>query len=166
MLSVWPTAAAPQSAIKDHTPRLTRESFSQPHATRPKTRWWLPLAPLQREELERELQHIADAGFGGVEILGTALTPSMPLEQYGFATPAWNQAMRDILLAAKARNLTVDFTIGGCTQPLRRRSNRMTWQRCRSSSTEAANPKESSMALCLSRSFRRRKVCRSVGWSE
>jgi alpha-L-rhamnosidase len=113
ILSAWPSAAAAQSAaIKDNTPRLTQESFSQPDATRPKTRWWLPLGPLQHVELERELQEIAEAGYSGVEILGTALTPSMPLEQHGFATAAWNQAMRDILVAAKARNLTVDFTIG------------------------------------------------------
>ena len=93
-------------------PRLSLQNFSSPTTTRPKIRWWLPLAPLRRDQLDRELQEIAAAGFSGVEILGTPLTPPAPPREFGFGTPAWNEAMRDVLHAAKARGLSVDFTIG------------------------------------------------------
>jgi hypothetical protein len=112
LLASLVTITIPFAHSQEVAPRLTQENFSNPGVSRPKMRWWLPLAPLRRDELERELQDIADAGFSGVEILGTAVTPPASLEQYGFGTPAWNQAMRDVLSAAKARKLTVDFTIG------------------------------------------------------
>jgi hypothetical protein len=112
VLSLCALALDAEAQSSTTAPPFSAENFAQPLATRPKIRWWLPLAPLRRDEIERELQDIAAAGFGGVEILGTPLTPAAAPQTYGFATPAWNDAMREILLGAKALGLTVDFTIG------------------------------------------------------
>lgn len=77
----------------------------------PRIRWWLPLAATDPAELVRELDAIAGAGFGGVEVAAMA-TAGVDPSVYGWGSDAWADRMTTVLEAAKARNLTVDLTIG------------------------------------------------------
>src|SRR4051812_17480524 len=64
--------AAPRpTAAADQAPSVTPASFASPPATvRPKYRWWLPGAYVDDAELRAEVQQIAQAGAGGIEVAG------------------------------------------------------------------------------------------------
>ena len=70
--------------------------------------------PVKHDELIREVNEIADAGFGGVEIadvydsVAAVMDPSI----YGWGTKAWTDAVEVVLETAKARGLVVDISIG------------------------------------------------------
>lgn len=78
--------------------------FADPGADeRPKIRWWFPgLSSVSREQIEREIEAIADAGIGGVEIS----SPELAL------TAHQNDLLTTILDAARESGITVDLTIG------------------------------------------------------
>ncbi|MGW3730946.1 glycosyl hydrolase, partial [Streptomyces sp. NPDC000851] len=117
----WGTAAdaapsaghAPSPGVRGAVPR----AFAAPgSAVRPKFRWWWPDALVDTDEIAREIDQIAAAGFGGVEI--AAVTHSMrggetidPV-RYGWGTPAWVRAVEAALRQAKKRDITVDLTLG------------------------------------------------------
>jgi hypothetical protein len=88
--------------------------FAQPGAeVQPMFRWWWPGARVDRDEIVREVDQIADAGFGGAEIADvwdSAVT--IDPVRYGYGTEGWNRAVETALAAAKARGLQVDLTIG------------------------------------------------------
>ncbi|GAA2073735.1 glycosyl hydrolase [Actinomadura alba] len=85
-------------------------------AVRPRFRWWWPDGRVDPGEIRREIDQIADAGFGGAEIVAvhhsiedkTVLDP----KRYGWGTPAWNAGVEAALDQAHRRGITVDLTIG------------------------------------------------------
>ncbi|WP_433519572.1 glycosyl hydrolase [Nonomuraea sp. CA-143628] len=82
---------------------LDRDLFRSPTASdRPGMRWWWQ-AGTDPAELERELQAIADAGFGEVEI---AFSPQL------WATPDQRAALRRVLDLASLRGIGVAVTLG------------------------------------------------------
>jgi len=88
--------------------------FEKPGAeARPMFRWWWPGGLVDPAEITREVDQIADADFGGVEIADVwdSVVTIDPV-QYGFGTPAWNAGVEAALRAAKRRGLRVDLTIG------------------------------------------------------
>ncbi|MFF9455700.1 glycosyl hydrolase [Streptomyces flaveolus] len=90
-------------------------SFSSPAApVRPKFRWWWPDALVDADEIRREIDRIADAGFGGVEIAAVTHSVSQPIDpsRYGWGTPAWADAVETALGQAKKRGILVDLTLG------------------------------------------------------
>ena len=105
--------AAPRNATL-----LTIESFRNPPASvRPLYRWWLPLAAVEADELRRELDQMAEAGAGGVEVAampvpGDIGRDSAFLQEYGFGTPRWTATLETIFEKARERNLRVDMMVG------------------------------------------------------
>ncbi|MFI8949722.1 glycosyl hydrolase [Streptomyces sp. NPDC053750] len=90
-------------------------SFASPAASvRPKFRWWWPDALVDPDEIRREIDQIADAGFGGVEIAAVTHSVSEPIDpaRHGWGTPAWVGAVEAALGQAKKRDVVVDLTIG------------------------------------------------------
>ncbi|MGO4421793.1 family 78 glycoside hydrolase catalytic domain, partial [Streptomyces sp. MCAF7] len=90
-------------------------AFALPsRAVRPKFRWWWPDGLVDPAELAREVDQIADAGFGGVEIAAVTHSLSEPIdaERYGWGTAAWVAGLESALRQADRRGLTVDVTIG------------------------------------------------------
>ncbi len=65
-------------------------------------------------EIRREIDVIADAGFGGVEIADVHHSVEEALDPAGtgWGTPAWVDALRAALEAGNRRGVTVDVTIG------------------------------------------------------
>ncbi|MEV5831299.1 glycosyl hydrolase [Spirillospora sp. NPDC052242] len=91
--------------------------FARPAAAvRPRFRWWWPDAHVDPAEIRREIDQIADAGFGGAEIVAlhhsiddkSLLDP----KKYGWGTEAWNEAVEAALDQARRRGVTVDLTMG------------------------------------------------------
>src|SRR5262245_49663559 len=64
------TPAVASTPSKDSiAPALTPGTFAQPPSTvRPKYRWWMPLAATDDDQLKLEINQLADAGAGGVEV--------------------------------------------------------------------------------------------------
>jgi hypothetical protein len=70
-------------------------------------------------EIRREIDQIADAGFGGVEIADVHHSVSEPLdpEGHGWGSAAWNAAVEAALDQGNARGLRVDVTVGPAWPP-------------------------------------------------
>jgi hypothetical protein len=91
------------------------DQFLRPgRAVQPKFRWWWPHGLVDPGEIAREIDQIADAGFGGVEIADVHHSITQPLDPagHGWGTPAWIDAVRTALACAEQKGLTVDVTIG------------------------------------------------------
>ena len=80
----------------------------------PRFRWWWPGADVQEKELRREVNEIADAGFGGVEIADVfdSITTYIDPKRFGWATAQWNKSIAIVMNEAEKRGLTVDITVG------------------------------------------------------
>ena len=93
------------------------EWFAKPGAAvRPKFRYWWPDGLVDPAEIAREIDQVADAGFGGVEISAnhhsindaTILQP----KEYGWGTGPWNAGVESALEQAARRGISVDITVG------------------------------------------------------
>ncbi|MFS8204030.1 glycosyl hydrolase [Streptomyces sp. CWNU-52B] len=91
--------------------------FAEPgRAVRPKFRWWWPDGLVQPDEIRREIDQIADAGFGGAEIAAVhhsvSDTSALDTARHGWGTAAWVAGVEAALSQAARRGLTVDLTVG------------------------------------------------------
>ncbi|MEQ4719499.1 glycosyl hydrolase [Nonomuraea sp. B19D2] len=91
--------------------------FAHPRrAVRPMVRWWWPDAHVDPAEIRREVDQLADAGFGGAEIAAVhhSIRDKSVLDPagHGWGTPAWNAAVEAALDQAARRGLRIDLTIG------------------------------------------------------
>ncbi|MGY1743037.1 MULTISPECIES: glycosyl hydrolase [unclassified Blastococcus] len=99
-------------------PPLTPESFAQPPTVvRPMYRWWLPLAFVDHAVLREQLQQLADAGAGGVEVApfvvaGAGHQTNAFLAEYGWGTPRWARTLEVVTAAAAELGLAVDLNLG------------------------------------------------------
>ena len=86
---------------------------------RPRLRYWWPAGYVAHdlEELDKELESIAEAGFGGVEISDVydAITPEdckvLQPEEYGFTSANWKKSVKYALASAEKHGLDVDLTV-------------------------------------------------------
>ncbi|CAG8951852.1 hypothetical protein HYFRA_00005656 [Hymenoscyphus fraxineus] len=82
---------------------------------RPMFRWWWPHGLVSATEISAEIDEIADAGFGGVEIedVHHSIKDDVldPLG-HGWATTPWTDAVIRALEQAKKRNLRTDIAVG------------------------------------------------------
>ncbi|MFC5828196.1 glycosyl hydrolase [Nonomuraea insulae] len=91
--------------------------FARPRPeVRPMVRWWWPDAHVDPAEIRREVDQLADAGFGGAEIAAVhhSIRDKSVLDPagHGWGTPAWNTAVEAALDQAAERGITIDLTIG------------------------------------------------------
>ncbi|MEU4659871.1 glycosyl hydrolase [Streptomyces sp. NPDC023723] len=87
-----------------------------PRSVRPKFRWWWPDGLVDTDEIAREIDQIADAGFGGVEISAVhhSVTDKSVLDtaHHGWGSRPWRDGVEAALRRAVRRGLTVDITLG------------------------------------------------------
>ncbi|MGJ7908047.1 glycosyl hydrolase [Actinopolyspora sp. H202] len=91
------------------------EAFAGPPRTvQGRFRWWWPHGLVDPTEIAREIDQIADAGFGGVEIADVHHSVEEPLDpaEHGWGTRPWVAAVEAALGRAAERDVTVDITIG------------------------------------------------------
>jgi hypothetical protein len=80
-------------------------------------RWWWPNGAVDPAEIAREVDHVADAGFGALEIADVthslaARGITLDLVKQGWGTPAWVAGVRAALRRAVARGVRIDITVG------------------------------------------------------
>ncbi|MEU9448859.1 glycosyl hydrolase [Streptomyces sp. NPDC048277] len=85
-------------------------------AVRPRFRWWWPDGLVDPVEVAREIDQMADAGFGGAEIAAVhhSVTDTSVLDtaHHGWGSTAWRDGVAAALRQAARRGLTVDLTLG------------------------------------------------------
>lgn len=91
--------------------------FARPGvAVRPKVRWWWPDGLVDPEEIRREVDQLADAGFGGAEIAAVhhSISDKSLLDPagHGWGSPPWVAGVEAALDQAGRRGIGIDLTIG------------------------------------------------------
>ena len=86
-----------------------------PEATqtaRPWTRWWWPASAVERQELSREIEALAAAGLGGVEITPIYGARGYEDRTLEFLSPRWVEMLEHTAAEAKRRGMGVDMATG------------------------------------------------------
>ena len=119
LTTLGPTASA---AASSGTARSTAAAslaswFARPaKSARPRFRWWWPDGLVDPVEIAREVDQMADAGFGGAEIAAVhhSITDTSVLDtaRHGWGSPAWRAGVTAALRQAARRGLTIDLTLG------------------------------------------------------
>ncbi|ALV31573.1 glycosyl hydrolase [Streptomyces sp. CdTB01] len=112
--TVAPAAAALPAGAEQ---RPDADWFARPaRSVRPRFRWWWPDGLVDPDEIAREIDQIADAGFGGVEIAGVHHSIKdksvLDTEHHGWGSRPWLDGVEAALRRAARRGLTVDLTLG------------------------------------------------------
>ena len=110
--------AAPAIAQNAGAPSLGADIFQNPPTSvRPTYRWWLPLAAVEEDELRREIDQMAEAGAGGIEVAAMPVPGDIGkdlafLREYGFGTSRWSKMFETIFAHATGKGLRVDVMVG------------------------------------------------------
>ncbi|MFI8231340.1 glycosyl hydrolase [Streptomyces sp. NPDC085900] len=112
--TVSPAAAAPAAGAEQGP---AADWFARPaRSVRPRFRWWWPDGLVDPDEIAREIDQIADAGFGGVEIAGVHHSIKdksvLDTDHHGWGSGPWLDGVEAALRRAARRGLTVDLTLG------------------------------------------------------
>lgn len=96
---------------------LEQRFEAPPKEARPRLRWWWPGAAVADDELRREIDLMDANGFGGAEIQSfspnfVTLTPQERAVVNDYAEPGFFASLNVAQEAAKARGLTLDYTLG------------------------------------------------------
>ncbi len=111
------SAAASSGATRSNAAAPTASWFARPaKSVRPRFRWWWPDGLVDPVEIAREVDQMADAGFGGAEIAAVhhSITDTSVLDtaRHGWGSPAWRAGVTAALRQAARRGLTIDLTLG------------------------------------------------------
>ncbi|MFH9553060.1 glycosyl hydrolase [Streptomyces sp. NPDC017435] len=120
-------AAATATALATGTPAAAASAavggsgaadwFAAPSRTvRPRFRWWWPDGLVNTDEIAREIDQIADAGFGGAEIAAVHHSVKdksvLDAAHHGWGSRPWRDGVEAALRRAARRGLTIDLTLG------------------------------------------------------
>ncbi|MFJ9720686.1 glycosyl hydrolase [Streptomyces sp. NPDC101213] len=87
-----------------------------PRSVRPRFRWWWPDGLVDPDEIAREVDQIADAGFGGMEIAAVhhSVKDKSVLDtvRHGWGGGAWRDGVEAALGRAARRGVAIDLTLG------------------------------------------------------
>jgi len=85
-----------------------------PVPTRPRFRYWWPGSYIEPEIVAKEMNAMADAGFGGVEITDVRDGTSVEMDPkvYGWGNKRWVAGVEAAMETALERGMAVDITIG------------------------------------------------------
>jgi hypothetical protein len=118
LAALGPAASAASSGTARSTAAAPTASwFAQPATSvRPRFRWWWPDGLVDPVEIAREIDQMADAGFGGAEIAAVhhSITDTSVLDtaHHGWGSAAWREGVTAALRQAARRGLTIDLTLG------------------------------------------------------
>lgn len=99
-----------QAADNSFTGEFADEFANPSGAVRPKTRWWVPGSHMTKDEIEQEIKSMAQAGFGGAEVVPVA-TGGEGGDSIDWGTDEWNEMIKHMLQAAGKYDFTIDFTM-------------------------------------------------------
>ncbi|MCI8497669.1 MAG: hypothetical protein HFE85_05410, partial [Clostridiales bacterium] len=107
MLLIMTSMSVPAFAQGEATAEKSfSEQFEHPEGlAKPYIRWWVLPGMMNEEETKAEVRKMAEAGFGGIELVAiVSLAP--------FGSAGWNNAMKWALEEAIECGIQLDFTIG------------------------------------------------------
>lgn len=121
-----PASSAPSAAVSAAADALWLKTYAfdaaafnaPPMAYAPFTRWWWPGNDVTKPELLREVNLLADNGFGGVEIQAfvRGMNQSPKADELAriqsWDSPSYYENIRAVLTQARQRGLTVDMSDG------------------------------------------------------
>lgn len=88
------------------------EEFRKPAGcSRPRMRWWLPSAMLSMDGIEKDIRSMAEAGFGGAEVVPMPRFDTSGAFTIEWGTPGWKAFARHILRTAAKYDFTIDFSM-------------------------------------------------------
>lgn len=88
------------------------EEFKNPaNQNKPLTRWWIPGSQMNKDEIEKEIKSMADAGFGGAEIVPVSVEGGDGDGQIDWGSDQWKEITKYILETAGKYDFTIDFTL-------------------------------------------------------
>lgn len=109
-------ALAAEAARHGDTSTATCWSAAPGRPVQPKFRWWWPDGLVEPDEIRREIDQIADAGFGGAEIAAVhhSVTDTSVLDtsHHGWGSAPWVTGVEAALRQAARRGLSIDLTVG------------------------------------------------------
>ena len=109
-MSVLTAGTAPATAQESSETNFAA-SFQDPSSSeRPRTRWWVPGSHMTVDEIRSEIASMANAGFGGAEIVPVATTGEHG-DSIDWGTEQWNFLIKNILEIAGEYDFTIDFTM-------------------------------------------------------
>lgn len=94
------------------------ERFRSPGtATAAGFRWWWPHGAVDPVEIAREVDQVADAGFGSLEVADVthslrARGIEIDLDRYGWGTDSWRNGVKAALRQGAERDVRIDITVG------------------------------------------------------
>ncbi|MBD5780414.1 alpha-L-rhamnosidase [Pelagicoccus sp. NFK12] len=101
---------------KAATASVFAKAFANPpRPYQPKFRWWWPHGLVDPQQIRREINAMADAGFGGAEIADvhhSARGVDLHADTHGWGTAPWRDAVQAALEQAKERGMSIDHSIG------------------------------------------------------
>ena len=89
--------------------------FARPPASvAPRFRWWWPNGQVDPAEIAREVDAVADAGCGGLEVSDVHHSGLLDLDvqHYGWASEQWLAGLDAALSRAVKRGISIDLTVG------------------------------------------------------
>ena len=92
--------------------KLSSEFSNVPQEAKPRTRYWVPQAAVEEEDLRKDIRTIGEMGYGGIEVVGLSFSSDIIGEENMWGTDNWNRMMRVILEEAQKCGMYVDFTNG------------------------------------------------------
>ena len=103
-----PTAPAPTLA------NFLKAFPNPPRSFQPKFRWWWPHGLVDPKQIRREIDAMADAGFGGAEIADVhhSIRSGLSHDTHGWGSKPWQYAVETALDQARRRGMTIDHSIG------------------------------------------------------
>lgn len=75
------------------------------------TRWWVPGAKMEKEEIKKEILSMVNAGLGGAEIVPVSLAGGDGEGEIDWGSDEWKETTKYILETAAQYNFTIDFTM-------------------------------------------------------
>lgn len=91
---------------------LAQEFASPSSDNRPLTRWWVPGSSMTKEEVKHEIEAMAQAGFGGAEVVPVSVAGGDDSEgTIDWGSDAWKEITKYMLEVAADNDFTIDFTM-------------------------------------------------------
>lgn len=112
-----PVPAPPDPGRGGSSVRLLREFQKTRNETAAGFRWWWPHGAVDPREVAREVDQVADAGFGTLEIADVthslrARDIEIDLDRHGWGTQGWKDGVKAALRQGARRDVRIDITVG------------------------------------------------------
>jgi len=110
-VAVSPLIILVATAQTSSAPALASEFANPPQSARPQVRFWTPAAAVSNAGLRGDVDALAKAGFGGVEVVGFN-APAAAGPEFAWGGDAWNRLLNTAATQAGKDGITIDIANG------------------------------------------------------